>query len=507
MIVTVPSGLSAPRFTSSHRHPVQDHVGIAVGGDGRAHRRVDVACGKVQEEGAFACALRGGVNEKAWESSGHNVMNGVAPRLQVRLSRTIMLRIRPAINRRDFLTTPLAAGALTALAAAVGGAEAPAVADKQMDAQVAPPDSPTVYVQGDDAVSITWGVHELCTGSVEYGPTEGLGLIASGSVDGLRPLDDTVISVLLKGLTPGQRIYYRAVTAPIHFPNHYKIRRGEAIASPVLEFTLPSATQQGLKLAVWNDTHEQAETLAALREATAVFAPDVLLINGDVPKDQFMHEKDLANGFLNSARNVVGRWPVIFVRGNHDTRGLAARSLPRFSPKPRPEGYVNVLRYGPLGIIVLDTGEDKDGAATYGGLLDFVAYRQVQRQWLERAVAEPRFADAPFRLVFCHIPLRWKDPANHGSWCADGDSRWSRLLGQAKVHAVISGHTHEYWHDAPTPARPFHQVTGGGPQLHSTAWSPTPATITQVVVEKESLSLRVLEIRSGKEHLHLQLSA
>jgi 3',5'-cyclic AMP phosphodiesterase CpdA len=259
---------------------------------------------------------------------------------------------------------------------------------------------------------------------------------------------------------------------------------------------------------VWNDTHEQAETLAALRRTTAAFAPDALVVNGDVPHDQFRCIQDLADNFLNPTKGATGpQWPVIFVRGNHDARGVAAHALPRFAPTSQPEGYVNLLRYGPIGIIILDTGEDKDGPDVYGGLLDFAAYRRTQYQWLERAAADQRFVEAPFRLVFCHIPLRWKNPASRNVWCEDGDTRWSPVLAKAKVQAVISGHTHQFWHDPPTPARPFHQVTGGGPEITSTRWSPTPATVTQVVAETGVLTLRVVEAASGKEHLHLQIRA
>ena len=73
------------------------------------------------------------------------------------------------------------------------------------------------------------------------------------------------------------------------------------------------------------------------------------------------------------------------------------------------------------------------------------------------------------------------------------------------MQAVFSGHTHRFWHDLPSAARPFHQIIGGGPEIRSTEWSPTPATLTEIAVCGGKLRLRVVEAQSGREHLNLAL--
>ena len=408
------------------------------------------------------------------------------------------------MNRRHFLVTSLLAAGGTSLSARAAAPEK----EKQAPLGKAVPGAPTVTALAPDGVSIVWCVNGLCSGYVEYGPTKELGLVAYGAVDGLRSLDEAAIAIRLPGLKPGERVFYRTVTAPIRFPNHYAIKRGEAVASAVLDFRMPGAGDTA-KIAVWNDTHQQKDSIVAAGKFTDAFAPDLLVLNGDMVGDQFNRTADFTGTFfaLDSGSPAWSNRPVAFVRGNHDARGSIARELPRFAPRPRADGYHGLLRCGPVGIIQLDTGDDKEGPGIYGELGDFAAYREAQKIWLEEAVKHPDFAGAPFRIVFCHIPLKWKRPEGKGDWCPDGDARWSPVLAKAGVHAVISGHTHEFWHDAATPARPFHQIVSGGPQTKTTGWSKTPACVVTLDATQQTLVLRVTEALSGKEHLKLEFKA
>ena len=105
------------------------------------------------------------------------------------------------------------------------------------------------------------------------------------------------------------------------------------------------------------------ETLIALRQATAEYGPDMLLLNGrDLVSRQFPHrEKQIGDIFL---RDTIGiattQWPVLFTRGNHDGYGPLANRLQRFAQPQHPDGYYQLLRLGPLALLMLDTGTDKD---------------------------------------------------------------------------------------------------------------------------------------------------
>lgn len=407
------------------------------------------------------------------------------------------------MNRRHFLWTSVTLAG-TGLAPGLLAADKA----KPLPLEAPKPGSPFVTAPTSDGVSVVWGVGSPCTGHVEYGDTPELGNVAHGGVDGLRPFDPHVLSVRVTGLKPGAKVYYRTVTAPIGFPNHYAIRRGDAIASPVLSFTLPGASDS-VRVAVWNDTHQQKPSLVALNKFTEEFAPELLVWNGDMVADQFNHEKDFHEPFLNPAESLAPATSrvLLYVRGNHDARGSIARELPKYAPRALEGGYHNLVRTGPVAILSLDTGDDKEGDAVYGGMGDFAAYREQQLVWLKQAVKHPDFVSAPFKILCCHIPLRWKSPKDKGSWCEDGDRRWSATLAEAGIRAVISGHTHEFWHEAPTSARPFHQVVSGGPQIKTSGWSPTPACAVLVEASKSKMTIRVVEADSRKELLGLDFTA
>ncbi len=417
------------------------------------------------------------------------------------------------LTRRHFVISLSGSAAIAAVglpaASAVAAATQMPAKPAPLPAKINPPGSPTVHVTAQDAANIAWAVSSLCSGWVEYGETDQLGRVARGAVLGRSPIESDVIQIPITGLTPGQTIHYRTVTAPLAMPNNYALKAGEAVVSPLHTFSVPSPQAERFKLAVWNDTHEQGKTLDALRKATAAYGPDLLMLNGDLVRGNFHSEEGLGNVFLRGGSGVgAGPWPVVLARGNHEGYGPLANRLPRFAAPQHPEGYYQLLRLGPVALLVLDTGTDKeDDAEILHGTGAYAPYRQLQKEWLAQAVTDPRFTSAPFRILCCHIPLRWEHPAEKDCWCANGDQLWSPLLAAGKVQAVVSGHTHRFWHSAPTAQRPYHQVIGGGPELRSTGWSPTPATLTEITAENGTLRLRVAEVESGKEHLNLTLDA
>lgn len=409
------------------------------------------------------------------------------------------------LNRRHFVQTSLAALAATQAASL----SALAQTNVTPAAPVVPqPALPMVTAPTPDGAVIVWPVDAPSTGWVEYGGTGALGQTARGAVDGMRPFDERVLSVPLRGLRPGAKVFYRTVTVPVGFPNHYKMTRGEPVVSPTYSFTLPGPGATA-KIAIWNDTHQQADTLQAVQKLTDEFAPGLLVWNGDVVRDQFMLEQDITASFLRPGEGIdpaSGR-PMLFARGNHEVRGAVARRLPSYVPKPLPQGYQNLVRIGPVGILVLDTGEDKEGPQFYADLGEWASYREAQKAWLESAIKDPLFQSAPHKIVCCHIPLRWMQPDAEGEWCPDGDRRWSAVLARAGVQAVFSGHTHRFWHVAPDASRPYHQIIGGGPQTKSTNWSPTPTTVIKLEADEHSLSVAVVEAASRNELLALKLKA
>ena len=181
----------------------------------------------------------------------------------------------------------------------------------------------------------------------------------------------------------------------------------------------------------------------------------------------------------------------MFVPGNHDVRGASARQIAGcLAPGPEPGLPYNVARrYGPLALLTLDTGEDKpDAHPVFAGTAAYEPYRRRQAAWLRDALCRPEIASAPFKVVFCHIPLRGLPNQNDGlrlegyaSWSGDGARAWLPVLRESRVSLIVSGHMHAWRVDESTEGNPM-QVVGGGPE---------PQNATLMVLEAEAQTLRV----------------
>lgn len=388
------------------------------------------------------------------------------------------------MNRRNFLKQ---AGAGTLLAAVcrpgVNAAEAPL-------SGLTFTTPPSLQNPGSTGMTVAVGVSGPSTAWVEYGETEQLGRIATGARHGLNPYDSLAHSVRLEGLRPGQRCCYRVHACPIDFRGAYDIRRGEAITSEIFSFRTFDPNAPEARFVVWNDTHENATTLAGLMKLTSREPADFLVWNGDITNDNYREDQMVRHYLGAGGHPFTCETPLLFVRGNHGTRGPAARALPRFIDLPAGQFYYS-FRHGPLAGVVLDAGEDKpDTNPVYGGLGDFVAFRREQARWLEAELKKPLLRKARFRIAFCHIPLWWEDrgPATDP---ADTRSGWHRLLAKHGFAAVISGHTHRHGLFPPNQMRPYAQLIGGAPK-------PEAATLIRGRVTRKELALTLYDL-DGRE--------
>ncbi len=379
----------------------------------------------------------------------------------------------PNTSRRGFLTAMTAgaaAGGLTRLGEAHGD-EAP---DDQPSGSVwASP--PVLQNPTPDGMTVAWAVRRPCTGWVEYGPTPELGRRAHADRNGLEPFSDRYLSVRLSGLTPGEPVYYRVVSAAIRFRSAYRIERAEPEAGPVLQFRTPTSEGDTASFAVINDTHQNTETLAALTRQLADEPADYTVWNGDIFNDIYTHDQVVQQALAPVGAKYAAERPVLFVVGNHDVRGPLARELEQaLTPWTTTPGDTRVfaVRQGPLAMIGLDTGEDKpDRHPVFAGLARFEPYREAQRAWLAETLASQPVRSARFVVVFCHIPLRGLAGQNGGdtlegyaAYCRQAQQLWAPLLAEHGVQLVISGHTHRFRYQEPNDEFPFPQLVGGGPQ-------------------------------------------
>lgn len=367
---------------------------------------------------------------------------------------------------------------------------------------------PVVQHPSADGFTVHIAVSRLATGWVEWGTSaDRLDRTAVAAHHGLVQASDRALAIRVhfeEPLPAGQPIYYRVVVQPLAYKNAYTLERGEPTSTPTYTLRLPNPAAERVTIAFVNDTHENRETIAALHERVAALAPDLLIWNGDTCND-FDLQDDPMQIVLNPARDVSKAWaaerPLLFVPGNHDVRGARARELtsglsgwPGQSDLP----YNFALRFGPIGMVGLDTGEDKpDAHPVFAGTAAYEPYRKQQATWLKSAVQRPEIASAPIRLAICHIPLRGLPGHNDGTtlegfayYSGMGQQLWLPTLIDAKFHAVISAHMHQHRIDEPDDKHSIVQVVGGGPQ-------PRSATLMIVTAEGNKAELRVEDL-SGK---------
>lgn len=350
--------------------------------------------------------------------------------------------------------------------------------------------TPAVFALTRESLTMVFPLHRMALVRVEYGETEALGHETHTGPDGFVPRDDQVVKICLRGLSPGRRYYWRGVARA---PGD----TGEERTSLYHGHTLPGDVAE-THFSVWNDTHGQAATiqkLHALRRAE----DDFLLWNGDLSND-IDHREQLPGQFVHPAGvDLAEGPPILLARGNHDVHGLWAHKLTDYVAFPGERTFY-AFRTGPVAVIVLDTGEhEPDTHESVAGLAAFDPLVREQTAWLEKTTQEPAFRDAPYRVVFCHIPMRWRDEFPDGYAkkgislysTRRGREAWADALKRWGAQIVISGHTHiAAW--LPASAEfPFGQLIGGGPDVGT-------ATILHADANAQNLTLHLKSLLNGE---------
>ncbi|HVM47146.1 MAG TPA: FN3 domain-containing metallophosphoesterase family protein [Candidatus Acidoferrum sp.] len=340
--------------------------------------------------------------------------------------------------------------------------------------------------EGIDAV---WAVSRLSRGRIEW-ETEGAKGFAAADLFGFVPQGEKVLRVRLSGLKPGTAYRVRSHT--------FEAGETEAVVSEWKSFRTLDPAAATAHFAMWNDTHVHNDTLRALHEATP--AVDFLVWDGDTCND-WNKEELMAPTLLHPGeRDITVKRPLVIVWGNHDSRGPYAFKMPGMVTTPTGRPFY-AFRAGPVAVICLHTGEDKpDDHPSFQGRVAFDVLRAEQARWLAQTIRQPEMREAPYRLVFCHIPLRWTDegPQDYSTTGYDrysGRSRaaWHDWLVQWKTQVVISGHTHKAAWLPPTTGFPYGQLVGGGPKLQEATWMEGLADVSRLQLRLHNLEGSIVQ--------------
>ncbi len=208
--------------------------------------------------------------------------------------------------------------------------------------------------------------------------------LIQNSSDGMINAGDTLHKVRIQGLKPGETYLYKVYSRSIDVFEPYKITYRDTLISTPVSFRTASQEAPEVSFIVLNDVHGRTDKMAGYINNTAIEDPDFYVFNGDMI-DYFQSKDQIFKGFLDTAVFYFAKsTPFIYVRGNHEARGMYARYFKDFFDFEYDRFYGS-FRWGPVQFLVLDCGEDKpDDNQYYFQLAAYDNYRLTQLEWLKK---------------------------------------------------------------------------------------------------------------------------
>ncbi len=158
----------------------------------------------------------------------------------------------------------------------------------------------------------------------------------------------------------------------------YGSRTGATVSSDEYEFKFNDTDNQ-----IWLVISDWHTMLNKAYQAIANFEADYdgVILLGDASPTVDFEQQAITNTVEFGGKTSDGTKPILYVRGNHETRGDYANNLPSALGL---EQFYYTADAGPYSFVVLDSGEDKeDSHIEYGGMNDYDTYRADMIEWLK----------------------------------------------------------------------------------------------------------------------------
>jgi hypothetical protein len=357
------------------------------------------------------------------------------------------------------------------------------------------------YLQAPSPQSMTamWITSRECRGSVEYGTdsslvASGRGAKLYGYTDGIPVAKTKIHKVVVDQLQPGTKYYYRVGVEQIVKYESYSKTFGTVKYTDVFSFITFNDSRTDFSMLVCNDWHRnQGEAqMTEMEPLIAGMKFDLVVFNGDC-LDDLENEADLItwlDKYAKFARS--SHVPLIYLRGNHETRGAMAHLLKDYVEYVKNGTSYGALNLGDTRLLFLDPGEDKpDNHVDYQGMANYQAYREEQTRYLDVELNSPEFKNAARRIAIYHIPTFSSVlyDKNYYNPCL---ALWGAKLNAAGIDLGMHGHSHTYEY-VPTgqfkgsPKNNFPLYVGGGPENNA-------ETIAILTKAGATLRLRVLDV-------------
>ena len=201
-------------------------------------------------------------------------------------------------------------------------------------------------------------------------------------------------------------------------------------------------TSDGIQYYVFSDNHL---TTGATADAAGYWGDklDFLVSLGDTAN--WMDSENELSLLLHLASDITkGEIPVIYARGNHETKGIVADEYHNYVGSKNGEYYFT-FRLQNIWGIVLDVGEDHEDAHwEFSDLARFDTYRAKQLAFLDEVIAnadsEYNADGVDYRIGICHIPVTF---VKEDDLLKDQKFAWVEKLNQMNLNIMYSGHRHE----------------------------------------------------------------
>lgn len=311
--------------------------------------------------------------------------------------------------------------------------------------------------------------------------------------NGLLDAGSVLHRIYVDGLKPATRYEFRVQVKTIasygHCPTY-----GIAFTSPVFQVSTQDPSKTGTTFAILNDIHQNKFIFSNFIAKVNHKKPEILFLNGDIT-NMLTKTEDIINYHLKFSGKLNPKIPVYNVRGNHETRGGAAREINQFFYTPNGTIY-QLITIGNTTVIMLDTGEDKpDNHKEYAGAVNFDSYRVKETAWIRQAIQSKAWTQATYKIVIGHIPIWHKDDPIDYERSYPWQDEWMQLLNQAKAQVLIAAHTHVSEIVPPGKMGDHHYpiIIGGGPETEGATLMTCTTGNHQIVLERERWTGEKLE--------------
>lgn len=259
---------------------------------------------------------------------------------------------------------------------------------------------------------------------------------------GYRKTENTIHKIEVPMEVLDNATEYTVYTRAMYLRGPYESLQGQTISKTFNWKGVDSSN--GLNYYVFSDNHHNSKTV---QDASDYWGEDLdFLISCGDTVNWIDSENELTSLLYLASDITKGEIPVIYARGNHETKGVLADEYYNYVGADG-ENFYYTFRLQNIWGVVLDIGEDHaDDHIEFAGVAKFADYHEEQTAFLDSILenAENEFdaEGVDYRIGICHIPITVSTEDDH---IAELKSEWVERLNQMKLSIMYSGHLHELW--------------------------------------------------------------